>query len=228
MIPWTCLDPSESPAGGGLSLWQRGHEYAIRLDNQILMTSALHGSEERLATLACQGLRRGRVLVGGLGMGYTLRAALDVVGPQVEVVVAEMSPQIVAWNRGVLGALAGSPLRDRRVRLEITDVARLFDRRAAWDAVMLDTDNGPEAMSGGINQGLYSLGTLAKMQQALTPEGRLAIWSASDAPAFEKQLRLAGFTCKRHPVPAREKRRGGTHTIFVACSGARTRREGGR
>lgn len=223
MIPWECLEQSTSPGGAVLSLWRRKHEFAIRLDGQILMTSRVHESEQRLAMLACQGLREARVLIGGLGMGFTLRAALDALGAEAEVVVAELSPQVVAWNRGVLAELAGSPLDDPRVRVEVADVADMFVDGAAWDAVMLDTDNGPEAMAGSVNERLYSPSSLARMRRALAAGGTLALWSASPAPEFETRLRRAGFTCAAHRVPARGGGRGREHTLFVARAAGRRR-----
>lgn len=222
MIPWERLDQSESP-DGRLSLWRRGHEFVIRLNEQTLMTSTAHASEERLATLACQGLQKGRVLVGGLGMGFTLRAALEALGPGVEVVVAELSPQVVAWNRGFLADLAGSPLADPRVRVEVTDVACMFQSGAEWDAVMLDADNGPVAMAGGINHGLYTPEGLARARRSMADGGTLAVWSASAAPEFEKRLRRAGFSCESHRAPATGKSRGSAHMVFVARPQGRPR-----
>lgn len=223
MIPWECVEQSPLSGGAGLSLWRRKNEFAIRLDGQILMTSRVHESEQRLATLACEGLKKGRALIGGLGMGFTLRAALDALGAEAEVVVAELSPQVVAWNRGVLAGLAGSPLDDARVRVEVADVADMFSDGAGWDAVMLDTDNGPVAMAGGINEGLYSFASLARMRLAMATGGTLAFWSASPAPAFETRLRRAGFTCAAHRVPARGGGRGREHTVFVARAAGRRR-----
>lgn len=223
MIAWECVEQAESGGGAVLSLWRRKDEFAIRLDAQILMTSRVHASEQRLATLACEGLRKGRVLIGGLGMGFTLRAALDVLGAEVEVVVAEVSPQVVAWNRGVLSGLAGAPLDDGRVRVEVADVADQLVDGAAWDAVMLDTDNGPIAMAGSVNEGLYSLPSLMRMRLAMAVGGTLAFWSASPAPEFETRLQRAGFTCVAHRVPARDSGKGREHTVFIARAAGRRR-----
>jgi spermidine synthase len=215
MIPWECLDRSLSPGGGELSLWRRGEEFAIRLGAETLMSSRTHGSEERLAALGCDGLQKGRVLIGGLGMGFTLRAALDALGHSAEVVVAELSPQVVRWNRGVLAHLAASPLEDARVRIEVGDVTRLLRPGAGWDAVMLDADNGPVAMAGGKNEGLYDPAGLSRIHQAMAAGGTLAVWSASASPQFERRLHHAGFACATHRVSARGKGRGREHTIFV-------------
>jgi spermidine synthase len=183
------------------------------------MSSRLHGSEEALAVLGCRRARtrsRARVLVGGLGMGFTLRAALDTLAPDAVVVVAELVPAVIDWNRGVLGPLAGHPLDDPRVRLQVGDVAALMrSSPSAFDAVLLDVDNGLVAMTSPANAGLYEDRGVAAARAALRPGGVLACWSAGDDPVFERRLRAAGLTVERQTVRSRPPK-GARHTILLA------------
>jgi spermidine synthase len=209
MKPWLTLGEAQAPDGTALRLQQRGEEFAIRAGGQVLMTSRSHGSEERLATAALDGLRPapGRVLVGGLGMGYTLRAALDRLGPAAQVVVAELVPAVVDWNRGPLAQLAGRPLEDARVEISVGDV-RACLTPAAWDAILLDVDNGPIALTQESNASLYSARGLAFLRAALRPGGRLALWSAAPEPSFVGRLGRAGLAAEMLPA-------GGRHVIFL-------------
>lgn len=198
---------------------RRGHEYVILANGAILMSSLMHGSEEALATIACQrarALEKPVVLIGGLGMGFTLRATLDLLPSHATVVVAELVPAVVEWNRGPLGPLAGDPLHDRRVRIETGDVAiTLRSRPGEFDAVLLDVDNGPAAMSDSNNARLYDRRGIAAARAALKIDGVLAVWAAQEDRKFEQRLRQGGFAVQVQPVRGRLKRGGPRHVIFL-------------
>jgi spermidine synthase len=220
MKPWQLLDETRTPDGTVMALTLRGGEHVIHADGKSLMSSRMHGSEEALAAFACRGLA-GRaepcVLVGGLGMGFTLRATLDLLPSDATVVVAELVPAVAEWNRGPLGPLAGHPLRDPRVRLELRDVAAtLRASPGAFDAVLLDVDNGPAALTASTNAGLYDDRGIAAARDALRPGGTLAVWSAREDRAFEHRLRYAGFSVAAERVRGRLARGGPRHTVFVA------------
>ena len=223
MKPWEVLGRARTPDGLELTLTRHTSEFVITADGQSLMSSRMHGSEEALATLGCRRARtrpRPRVLVGGLGMGFTLRAALDVLPPGARVVVAELVPAIVEWNRGPLGALASRPLDDSRVRLEERDVAATMrSNPGRFDAVLLDVDNGPVALTASSNAGLYDARGIALARAALRPDGVLAVWSARDDRRFEQRLRAGGFSVQRERVSGRAKKGGPQRTILVACNG---------
>lgn len=219
MKPWELLDQTSTPDGVELSLTRRDREYVILAGGKSLMSSRMHGSEEALAMLACRHARsraEPSVLIGGLGMGFTLRAALDLLPPDATVVVAELLPAVVEWNRGPLGPLAGHPLKDKRVRVEVDDVAAtLGASRDRFDAVMLDVDNGPAPFTSAGNVGLYADRGLAAARAALKPGGVLAVWSAWDNRRFEQRLRYGRFEVEVERVRGRLKRGGPRHTIFL-------------
>lgn len=228
MNKWAQLGSVDIPNGGGvLTLSQRDAEFSIRLSGirGELMNSRIHGSEEALAELGCARLaavEAARVLVGGMGMGFTLAAALRSVGASAEVVVAELIPEVVEWNRGPLGDCAGHPLRDGRTRVHIGDVAELLaGARGAFDAILLDVDNGPEGLTQEDNQWLYSLAGLQATHRALRPEGTLAVWSAGPDPLFLIRLKKTGFHASSRSVRARPGK-GSHHTIFLAKKGSVT------
>ena len=220
MKPWELLGQTRTPDGKGMTLTRRGNEYVIHADGKSLMSSRMHGSEEALAAFACRrvGARTEPcVLIGGLGMGFTLRATLDLLPPDATVVVAELVPAVVEWNRGPLGPLAGHPLADERVRLEVCDVAvTLRSSRGAFDAVLLDVDNGPRAFTARDNSGLYDDRGLAAAHAALKADGTLAVWSARDDRKFEQRLRYGGFEVEVERVRGRLRKGGPLHTIFLA------------
>ncbi|WP_280548099.1 hypothetical protein [Halomonas sp. 11-S5] len=208
--------------GGELRLLQRNDEFSIRIAGKAgeLMNTRLHGSEDALAELACKRLadRSGvRVLVGGLGMGFTLAAALKALGEDAEVVVAELVPGVVDWNRGPLGDAAGRPLDDPRTRISLGDVGELLRHDPdGFDAIMLDVDNGPEGLTRRENDWLYSPRGLAAAQQALRPEGVLAVWSAGQDPAFSERLRRVGMLVEEITVRAHRPGKGAKHRIWLA------------
>lgn len=221
MVPWELLGSEQVPGSGEeLYLYKRGNEFSLRVNNRELMNSRTHGSEDALADLACEKITDRpcpRVLIGGLGMGYTTAAALRRLGPGAQVVVAELVPAVVEWNRGPLAALAGNPLRDVRVIVREADVAQILKaEQRAYDAILLDVDNGPEGLIMKVNDWLYSPDGLDAAYSALTHAGVLAIWSAGPDSAFTKRLSRAGFEVNAVNVPARGSGRGGRHTIWLA------------
>jgi spermidine synthase len=218
------LGQTFSPDGTVLKLIRRGDEYLILADGAILMSSRMHGSEEAMAAFACEGMRklkRPSVLIGGLGMGFTLRATLDLLSPDATVVVAELVPAVVEWNRGPLGPLAGHPLKDKRVRVEIGDVAvTLHSGRGQFDAVLLDVDNGPGALTASNNSRLYDNRGITAAHAALKMEGVLAVWAAREDRKFEQRLREGGFEVRVRRVRGRLKKGGPRHTIFLGRKSA--------
>jgi spermidine synthase len=202
-----------------MKLVRRGDEYIILANGKSLMSSRMHGSEEALATFACQRARtleRPTVLIGGLGMGFTLRATLDLLPPDAKVVIAELVPAVVEWNRGLIGALAGYPLMDQRVRVEIGDVAvTLRSCPDQFDAVLLDVDNGPIAFSSSNNEELYTYSGIAAARAALKMDGVLAVWSAREDRRFEQRLRHGRFDVQVERVRGRLTKGGPRHTIFL-------------
>ncbi|WP_425145808.1 hypothetical protein [Deinococcus sp.] len=227
MLPWTLLGRAPIPGSAErLVLWQRGDEFSIRISGYVseLMNSRVHGSEEALATEACallRGAASARVLVGGLGMGFTLAAALRTLGDAAQVTVAELVPEVVAWNQGPLGEAAGRPLEDGRVSVQIRDVAELIRAaQASYDAVLLDVDNGPQGMTHTENHWLYTPAGLAAARRALRPGGVLAVWSATREEAFTRRLTAAGYAVQVQTVRARTgadgRGRGARHTIWLA------------
>ena len=213
------LGETVTPDGTDMKLVRRDREYIILANGKSLMSSRMHGSEEALATLGCRRARtleQPSVLVGGLGMGFTLRATLDCLPADALVVVAELLPAVVVWNRSHLGPLAGYPLKDKRVRVEVGDVrATLASSPGKFDAVLLDVDNGPAAFSASDNAGLYDDRGLAAARAALKMGGVLAVWSAREDRKFEQRLRYAGFTVEVVRVRARLKKGGPHHVIFL-------------
>lgn len=218
MIPWTELDRAQVPGGGELRLMRRGDEFSITLRGNQLMNSRLSGSEQALATMACERLRTAQphVLIGGLGMGFTLRAALAAAGPHATITVAEIVPEVVAWARGPMAGLFGDSLTDARVDIRETDVAQLIRSNAsAYDAILLDVDNGPDGLTRDGNDALYDLKGLHAARAALRPGGVLAVWSSAPDRDFTQRLRQAGFAVEDARVSATGKR-GARHVIWIA------------
>ena len=223
MIPWVLLDIARvSSDEEELRLYQRGREFSIRVGSHELMNSRAHGSEEALGELACARIAdrpRPRVLIGGLGMGYTLKAALRGLSAQGQVIVAELIPAVVAWNRGPLGNLAGYPLRDGRVIVREDDIANILRaEQRAYDAILLDVDNGPKGLTRNGNDWLYGQAGLSAAFVALRPGGVLAVWSAGPDQAFSQRLRKTGFEVEEVRARARGARGGARHTIWIAVS----------
>ena len=221
MIPRILLDRAQVPGNGGeLRLYQRGDEFSITIAGRgELMNSRVHGSEDALAEHTCNklvGCAKPRLLIGGLGMGFTLAAALRHVGDQAQAVVAELVPAVVAWNRGPLGELAGQLLQDPRVTVREGDVARILKaEQQAYDAILLDVDNGPEGLTRKENDWLYSMNGLTAAYTALRPEGVLAVWSAGPDRDFLQRLRKVGFEVDEVRVRAHGSK-GARHTIWFA------------
>jgi spermidine synthase len=217
--PWELLGETRTPDGSLMALMRRDREHVILANGKPLMSSLMHGSEEELATVACRRARTLRepcVLVGGLGMGFTLRATLDTLPADATVIVAELLAAVVEWNRGPLGPLAGEPLKDRRVTVVQDDVAQTMQTsNSRFDAMLLDVDNGPSAFTESANAGLYTDQGLSAARTALKKEGVLAVWSAWDDRKFEQRLRYNGFRVEVTRVRARLKKGGPRHTIFV-------------
>ena len=220
MIPWRLLDTASVPDGeGSLRLMQRGAEFSIRLDHYELMNSRLGGSEEALAATACDRIRSRkapRVLIGGLGMGFTLRAALASLGPDAGVTVAELVPAVITWARGPMIDVFGTSLVDPRVSIREADVGELIRSGPSnFDAILLDVDNGPDGLTRKANDALYGVAGLGAARRALRTGGVLAIWSAKLDPKFIARLRKANFAVDVLNVPA-GRSRGGKHVIWIA------------
>jgi spermidine synthase len=220
MIPWLVLDTAQVPGGGELRLKQRGAEFSIMLGQDELMNSRLSGSEEALATIACGKIRRRktpRILIGGLGMGFTLRAALAALEPEARIVVAELVPAVVAWARGPMAEVFGTSLTDPRVSVREADVGEVIrSGAAAFDAILLDVDNGPEGLTRKTNDALYDLKGLSIARMALRPGGVLAVWSSGPNPKFTWRLRKAGFAVEEVRARANGPRGGARHVIWIA------------
>jgi spermidine synthase len=220
MKPWELLGETTTPDGETLTLMRQDREFVILANTRPLMSSRMHGSEEALASLGCAHLVRAddaQVLVGGLGMGFTLAATLQSLRESARVVLAELVSGVVEWNRGPLGEFAGRPLSDPRVDVVVGDVLdTLRTNRARFDAVLLDVDNGPDAFTSARNAALYSDRGLAIIRAALRRGGVLAVWSAWEDRKFEQRLRAGGFDVDVQRVRARLKKGGPWHTIFIA------------
>ncbi len=218
VVPWQELARARVP-GGELVLSRRGVEFAIRLRGAELMNSRAHQSEELLATLACKRLSEQpgvRVLIGGLGMGFTARAALGALAADARVEIAELVPEVIEWNRGPLAHLAGHPLDDPRVTVKLVDVARLIgDAEGVYQAIMLDVDNGPDAFTAPGNAALYGAPGLKRARHALVAKGVLAVWSVEDDPAFTGRLTGVGFVVEQHKVAPRSGS-GARHVLWIA------------
>lgn len=223
MIPWETLDSAPLPGGGSLRLKRRGREFSIMLGANELMNSRLSGSEEALANLAAArlaGRAAPRILIGGLGMGFTLRAALAACGAAARVEVAELVPQVVAWARGPMGELFGGCLDDPRVSVAISDVAELIRAaRRQYDAILLDVDNGPDGLTVAANDALYDDAGIAAARDALTAGGLLGVWSQGPDRSFTQRLRRAGLSVEEVTVRADRGRRGARHVIWLAKRG---------
>ncbi len=220
MIPWKAIDRAKVPGiEGEVTLHVRDREFSIRTAGTELMNSRIHGSEEALAELACSRLNPNapwQILIGGLGMGYTLAAALEESGSDTQILVSELIPAVVKWNRDHLGHLAGSPLDDPRVRVEEEDVVKTIAKRnSAWDAILLDVDNGPSGLTRESNDRLYGKLGLKSSFNALRPGGVLAVWSSAVDEPFTQRLKRAGFKTEIVSVRARKSGKGSKHTIWL-------------
>lgn len=223
MIPRLLIDSAPIPGGGGeLRLIQRGDDFWIMLGANALMSTRLRGSEEALATLACEriaGRKRPALLIGGLGMGFTLRAALGALPGDAKVEVSELVPAIVKWAKGPMAHVHGGSLDDPRVQVIESDVGDLIAAaRSSYDSILLDVDNGPDALSRATNDRLYDLAGLHRAKAALRPGGLLAIWSAAADPPFSRRLAKAGFAVEEVTVRAHAGRKGTKHMIWLGTA----------
>ena len=221
MIPWKQIGTARVPgAEVELRLMQRGAEFSMKIGQNELMSSRLSGSEEALATLACRRIetvKAPHLLIGGLGMGFTLRAALAVLGPKARITVAELLPEVIAWARGPMAEIFGGSLTDPRTSILCADVIAVISEKAsAFDAILLDVDNGPEGLIRKANDALYYPSGLTAIRRALRPGGVLAVWSSGPHPAFTRRLRHAGFEVNEVAVRATTKRSGARHVIWFA------------
>jgi spermidine synthase len=219
MIPRELIGEADVPGGPPLRLFRRGSDFMIVLERNELMSTRMHGSEVALGTMACDRLtahKAPHLLIGGYGMGYTLRAALGQLGPAARVTVVELVPGIIEWARGPMAALTADCLDDPRVTVTMGDVGATMAQSTAH---LLDVDNGPDGLTRAANDGLYSPRGLADARTALRPGGVLAVWSAAPDPAFARQLERSGFGVETVKVRARESGKGATHIIWFATKG---------
>ncbi|TPP11895.1 hypothetical protein [Rhizobium glycinendophyticum] len=220
MLPWIQLDTAKIPGGGELRLKQRGTEFSIMLGTNELMNSRLSGSEEALATLAFERIadhKRPHILIGGLGMGFTLRAALAVLPQDAKVTVAELVPAVVDWARGPMAEIYQGSLDDPRVTIHVGDVGALIAKsRGQFDAILLDVDNGPDGLTREENDDLYAYDGIRKSKNALTRGGVLGVWSSGPDPRFTQRLKGCGYVVEEIPVRAGRTGRGKKHVIWMA------------
>jgi spermidine synthase len=222
------IDTAQVPGGEALQLFRHDRDFMIVIGTNELMSTRRWGSEVALAEMAIErlgGNAAPHLLIGGYGMGFTLRAALAKLGPKARVAVVELLPQIIEWARGPMAELAAGCLDDPRVALEIGDVCEtIADVSGGFDAILLDVDNGPDGLVRDDNNRLYSRRGLASARAALRPGGVLAIWSAAPDPAFRRRLEKAGFAVDEVQVAARSNGKGSKHTIWFArpSAGVRT------
>ncbi|MCP3901661.1 MAG: hypothetical protein GY707_18280 [Desulfobacteraceae bacterium] len=220
MIPWEKIDQAEIPGSNEeVTLRRRGSEFSIRTKETELMNSRLHGSEEALAELACKQKTKSnlKILIGGLGMGFTLAAAIKHSAPDTLITVSELIPAVVKWNKEHLGHLAGIPLDDPRVTIKTEDIAKTINKnKFAWDVILLDVDNGPQGLTQKANDGLYNKTGLQKIFLALCSKGVLGVWSSSNDKAFTLRLKQSGFTVQTKTMRARKTKKGSKHTIWIA------------
>jgi spermidine synthase len=220
VIPWVFLGATTVPGGGEMTLKRRGAEFSIKLGGVELMNSRLSGSEEAMATLAAErlaGKPRPAVLIGGLGMGFTLRAALAAFGPTARLVVAELVPAVVGWAKAEMAEVFDGCLQDGRVEIRVGDVgAVMAGKPSAYDAILLDVDNGPDGLTRAGNDELYTLKGLAMAQRALRPGGLLVIWSAYPDERFAARLSKAGYRVDEVRVKAHRAKRGARHVLWLA------------
>ena len=218
-MAWRDLAEARLPSGETLTLRQSGEDFEIRLDLYQLMSSQNSVSERALAKIVCTRIAApaSRVLIGGLGMGFTLRAVLDGVGPAARITVAELVPEVVVWNQTVLGHLAGRPLDDPRVMVAQQDVADVIAANpVTYDAVLMDVDNGPEAVLFAGNRFLYAVDGVALILSSLRPGGVLGLWAATPSPDFERVLQAGGFAHERLTIAVAD---GLDHTLYLVRTG---------
>jgi spermidine synthase len=220
MKPRTLIGTALVPGGSELRLFQHGDDYMIVLDRNELMSSRMSGSEEALALMTCERLGKVRaphLLIGGYGMGFTLRAALARLAQAARITLAELVPEIIDWARGPMATLTAGCLDDPRVHLIAGDVAAAIGAaRRSYDAILLDVDNGPDGLTRAANDQIYSMAGLAMARAALKPGGVLAIWSAAQDPEFTRRLRASGFKVEEVTVRARSNGKGPRHVIWFA------------
>lgn len=228
MKPWETIEKALAPDGTEMVLARRDDEWVVRYGGKVLMSSRQHGSEDALAELALPKARHRRaVLVGGLGLGFTARAALERVPTDSRVVVAELTPALLDWNRRLVGKLAGRPLDDPRCRVHLGDVMdRIAESRGAWDAILLDVDNGPGSMVHEANHRIYGHGGVAACHAALAEGGVLAVWSAHHDEPYLRRLQQGGFQATARVVPSRGAAGGLKHVLFLAVKAPPDRRGG--
>lgn len=223
MIRWVKIDTARVPGTDvELRLMRRGAEFSIMLGSDELMNSRLSGSEAALATLAARKIEKiagPHVLIGGLGMGFTLRAALAVLGSKAHIVVAELVPAVVAWARGPMAEIFGNSLNDPRVDIREMDVAQVIQTHpGTFDAILLDVDNGPEGLTRKANDALYDVPGLKRIRAALRRDGVFAVWSSGPNPKFSKRLGQAGFAVNEVAVRATGSGSGARHVIWIATT----------
>lgn len=218
MTPREVIGVAEVPGGEPLRLVRHGRDFIIMLERNELMSSRMSGSEEALAEMTLDRLSdpaNARLLIGGYGMGFTLRAALKRLGPKGWACVVELVPGIIEWARGPMAELADGCLDDPRTQLVMGDVgAEIARSRGSWEAILLDVDNGPDGLTRDANNGLYTMRGLEKARAALAPGGVLAVWSAGPDPAFTRRMRDAGFAVEEVQVRARQNGKGPRHVIW--------------
>ena len=217
MKPWITVGEALSPDGTRLELVEHDGEYIIRADDLPLMSTRMHFSEIELARLVCNKLRPGaKVMIGGLGLGYTLRAALDLIPKDGKAVQVELVPEVIEWNKGPLAPFAGHPLDDKRTELVQNDVSKVIkNARNEYDSIMLDVDNGPSPLVSERNAWLYTDHGLGAIRSALKNGGRVAIWSADDEPRFVSRMKRNGFRAQKHEIQAHKGKGGIRHLIFT-------------
>jgi spermidine synthase len=222
MIPWVLLDKVAIPGAGELRLMRRGEEFSILSGSTTLMNSRTSGSEKALADLACArvgGRAKCHVLIGGFGMGFTLRAALACLGADARVTVAELVPAVIVWARGPMAHMSAACLADPRVTIREEDVRKTIESGTRFDAILLDVDNGPDGLTQETNDRLYDPSGLRAARKALRPGGVLAVWSAAPSPKFTRRLQSSGFAVEEIKTRANSNGKGPRHYIWMAKAG---------